>query len=201
MINKLKLKNFKCFKDIDISQNYLNVYSGLNSSGKSTTIQSLLLLKQSIQQGYFPKNINLNGDYICIGTGHDLLCEYAEDDNIGISFTDDQNQTYSLLVGYDEKADILPIINVNPDITNFFNVGFEYLDAERSSPQVIYPKSSYFIESMSQLGSHGEYAAHYLTRFQDNKLPWDSCAGKEQTLKCAVQYWLNEISPNINLNP
>ena len=59
MINKIMLKNFKCFQSLELNLKRLNILSGLNGMGKSTVIQSLLLLKQSIRQGYIPDNILL----------------------------------------------------------------------------------------------------------------------------------------------
>ena len=43
-INKIKIKNFKSLRDIDIKLNNLTLITGVNSSGKSSFIQSLLLI-------------------------------------------------------------------------------------------------------------------------------------------------------------
>ncbi|WP_179297670.1 AAA family ATPase, partial [Klebsiella pneumoniae] len=45
MINSYKLKNFKSFDSAKLAFTKLNVLSGINGSGKSSVIQSLLLLK------------------------------------------------------------------------------------------------------------------------------------------------------------
>ena len=47
MINKLILKNFKCFEELEVNFSTVNVLTGLNGMGKSTVIQSILLLGQS----------------------------------------------------------------------------------------------------------------------------------------------------------
>lgn len=199
MLNQINFKNFKCFSEIDIPLNMLNVFSGLNGMGKSTTIQSLLLIKQSIEQGFAPENIILNGNYVNLGTGKDLLYENAENDDIEISIFNNK-QKYKLVINYDSKSDVLLLKQFDESLTELFNCPFEYLNAERLSPKSIYPRSSYYIDSKSQLGIHGEYATHYLSKHQDDALCWDSCDGKENSLKGAVQYWLNEISPNVKLN-
>jgi predicted ATPase len=47
-INKLSIQNFKILKNIEnIELDNLNLITGINSSGKSTFIQSLLLLKEN----------------------------------------------------------------------------------------------------------------------------------------------------------
>jgi len=46
-IEKVTIKNFKSLRDIQIDLRGLTVLTGVNSSGKSTFIQALLLLKQN----------------------------------------------------------------------------------------------------------------------------------------------------------
>lgn len=43
MINQLFLKNFKCYQALELELNQFNLISGINSSGKSTIIQSMLM--------------------------------------------------------------------------------------------------------------------------------------------------------------
>ena len=54
MINKLKIKNFKCFEELDIELSNLNVFAGINSMGKSSVIQALLLLRRMIKSTSSP---------------------------------------------------------------------------------------------------------------------------------------------------
>lgn len=39
MIDRLKVKNFKCFENLELELSNLNVFCGINSMGKSTVIQ------------------------------------------------------------------------------------------------------------------------------------------------------------------
>ena len=51
MITKVSLTNFKCFEektDFDLSK--INLFTGLNGRGKSTVLQALLLLAQSVNK-------------------------------------------------------------------------------------------------------------------------------------------------------
>ena len=45
----ITIKNFKCFSDTIIPINNLTVLAGVNGSGKSSIIQSLLLLRKAIE--------------------------------------------------------------------------------------------------------------------------------------------------------
>lgn len=65
MFTKLRLTNFKAWKDTeDISLKPVTMLLGTNSSGKSTLIQSLLLLKQTVQSPDRSIHLNLGGDEI-----------------------------------------------------------------------------------------------------------------------------------------
>lgn len=60
MLSTFRVKNFKAFSDTDeISVKPLSILSGINSAGKSSIIQSLLLLKQTIGS---ERALNLQGD-------------------------------------------------------------------------------------------------------------------------------------------
>ena len=47
MITKINIDNFKSIKSLMLAPTSLNLFMGLNGMGKSTVIQSLLLLRQS----------------------------------------------------------------------------------------------------------------------------------------------------------
>jgi len=65
MITKLRLVNFKAWEDTgEISLKPVTMLLGTNSSGKSTLIQSLLLLKQTVQSPDRSIHLNLGGDEI-----------------------------------------------------------------------------------------------------------------------------------------
>jgi predicted ATPase len=208
MVDKIKLENFKCFQYIELNLKGLNLFTGLNGTGKSTIIHAQLLLRQSHIQGYLPENVCLNGDYVQLGTGQDVLYELAERDTdfkqdvIGIDLLE-ENEASSTKLKYDKDADILEVIPINGgySATPFAITGdFEYLNAKRISPQTIYPKSSFHVDKMQQLGNNGQYTVHYLSNYAGDHTPWDSCDDKNKTLGEALWHWLNEISPNVRVD-
>ena len=81
MINKLKIKNFKIFKEEEeIDFNNLTILSGLNSGGKSSIYQILLLLAQSSESyikfnGSIISTLELNGKLIQLGMPEDILSD------------------------------------------------------------------------------------------------------------------------------
>ena len=71
MITRINIQNFKSIKTLSLSTTSLNLFMGLNGMGKSTIIQSLLLLRQSMKSGL--KRLSLNGHLAEIGRGRDAL--------------------------------------------------------------------------------------------------------------------------------
>ena len=197
MLNAIQLKNFKCFADLHIDLGGLNVFSGLNGMGKSTVIQSILLFKQSQEQGSPLQQIYLNGNYVSLGTGQDVLFENATDEAIGLRYIESDKAT-DLELKYEASSDVLSVVSPVQHICESLAAEFEYLNAERLSPKTIYEKSSVFVNN-NQIGVYGQYTAHYLSVHQDDPVD-GGCVAGYKTLKEGVQFWLNEISPNVKLN-
>ena len=77
MLTHLQLKNFKAWTDtglVDLKP--VNMLLGTNSSGKSTLIQSLLLLRQTVQSPDRTIHLNLGGDEL-----HDFF-NFGDFDNV-----------------------------------------------------------------------------------------------------------------------
>lgn len=196
MINNISIRNFKCFESIDLPLSNLNIFSGVNGMGKSTMIQSLLLAKQSQEQDPSLQHLILNGNYTTLGTGKDILCENAENDEISLTFEDESGKL-NLKVFYTAELDVLNIDLSDTSIISSFKSNFEYINAGRLSPQTVYEKSSLYVNNKSQLGTYGEYTAHYLALHQDDTVIED---GQNYALKDLIQHWLDKISPNVKLN-
>ncbi len=71
MINNLHIKNFKSLKEVDLELRNLNLLTGLNSAGKSSVIQVLLLLRQS-KELCSQLSLSLNSSMVDVGTVNEL---------------------------------------------------------------------------------------------------------------------------------
>src|SRR4051812_17743764 len=88
MVNSVVLRNFKCFKQHSFSLGQLSLFTGLNSAGKSTLLQALILLRQSYLMQTLPKRgLLLNGSLLQLGTSEGILHKGADEDVVGISVT------------------------------------------------------------------------------------------------------------------
>ncbi|MDM8565695.1 DUF3696 domain-containing protein [Candidatus Halobeggiatoa sp. HSG11] len=73
MLTQIKLTNFKCFKEETIFPlGQLNLLTGINGRGKSTLLQSLLLMQQSIEHNEKTTQILLNGSCVNLGNFDDV---------------------------------------------------------------------------------------------------------------------------------
>jgi AAA15 family ATPase/GTPase len=68
MLSSLTINNFKCFYDSFIKFGKLTVLAGKNGTGKSTVIQALALMMQTIRHNETSKDLILNGDALQLGT-------------------------------------------------------------------------------------------------------------------------------------
>lgn len=209
MIKEIQLKNFKCFSDTTIPLANLTLMTGLNGMGKSSAIQSLLVLRQSFQQGLFPdRGLALNGNLVDLGTAKAVLFEYAQKDEIGITITcDPSDRSSSFLFEYDRQADTLGILekSIAADFLeqSLFTDHFQYIQAERLGPRVMFPVSNHSVREHRQLGSKGEFTSHFLeifgTKLKVLKKMQHERERSEQLIH-QVATWLGEISPGVGLH-
>ncbi len=212
MIRLLRLQNFKCFEDQSFQLKPLTLLTGLNGTGKSSVLQSLLLLRQSYQEGLLATTgLKLKGDLINIGTGTDALFEGAKEEVIDFDLAL-RNGIEDGIVGQwrfscNREADVLDLIPslVVGDIYNasLFGNNFHYLHAERIGPRLFYETSDFLVRRHRQLGSRGEYTAHFLFAFSQSTIPNSGLSHPKaisSTLQHQVEAWLGEISPGVRIS-
>ncbi len=208
MIRKIKAENFKCFEHIELEISNLNLLSGVNSMGKSTLIQILLLLRQSDEQGALERGIYLNGKYTNLGVGKDILYTEAKENRIKFLVEND-GCSLETIYDYSNAADFLEQtaeVSVRTKMVlgdwSLFGDGFHYIGADRLGPQSSYEKSYYEVWENKQVGNHGEYAVHYLQTHElenvENECVLYDGEDNFRLLK-QVERWMGEITPGVSL--
>lgn len=214
MIESIQLRNFKCFSNETITLSNLNLLTGLNGMGKSSVIQSLLLLRQNYETGLLNnrQRLALNGDYVNIGTFYDLLYRYFDNKLTGIEIVTSDNKMSWLWSADDNNSDSLTAVSASQHLLSeyetfgLFNNNFHYLNAERIGPRPYYETSSTKVIHQNQLGVRGEFAANYFTTFGERPIPIPELRyisenlddlGTEQGLSLyeQVNAWLGVIRP------
>lgn len=200
-IDKLKLINFKCLSNVTFEFGNLNILAGANGCGKSTLIQSLLLLRQSYEQYRNLDVLALYGKYINLGSAKDILYEHAgKNEEISYSLFNENGEKMEVSYEYVPESRMLNNWKKNLSNCHDFNIfgnTFEYLSADRIAPQTIY-------SSISQddfLGNHGENALNFLERYGDtfkvDRIFWDDT--NNEYLLYYVNKWMEKIFQGFRL--
>ena len=90
MLRLLELKHFKCFETLKLPLATLTVLSGTNAAGKSSAIQALALLCQTMRDYQSSDRIILNGNDVRLGTVFDVVDQVTGRDRFEIGLTDDE---------------------------------------------------------------------------------------------------------------
>lgn len=218
MLRRVKLTNFKAFARQDLALAPLTLLTGLNSSGKSTVLQALALLRQSYDANLLSGAIGaesgflLNGDLVELGTGRDLRHETYDESDPDISVmlsTAAQQVTWAAVYGSEDDFLVLRgsdnrVLGAAASSGQFslFGAGFQYLKADRITPAASYPRSRHAVVGREFLGPRGEHTVNFLRTFQDRPLPNPSLARPEQQspgLLDQTQAWLQRLCPGVNV--
>lgn len=210
MLSSLTLKNFKPFENQSFSLKPLTLLTGLNSTGKSSVLQSLLLLRQSSQQDELLDRVGLvlNGDLVSIGTGQDALFKRAKEDviTLKVGMNNDIKGTWTF--DCDRQSDIMRISTLSIADGSVYNSGlfndnFHYLKAERIAPRNYFQMSDFKVRQHQQIASQGEFTTHFLSINEYKKIPHSQLShpsAQSDILKSQVEAWLGEISPGTRVD-
>src|SRR5262245_51992220 len=137
MIEQIRLRNFKCFGEAAIPIRPLTAITGLNGSGKSTILQSLLIAREAGRSA--GRVVPLNGPYgMALGEANDVLHMDASAPIIEIDITDG-GAVYSYRFDIpDERRLHLTVAacpETPPPTLDRSGSDFTYLMAERLGPR------------------------------------------------------------------
>lgn len=196
MIEKIQLKNFKCFSEIGIELRPLTLLCGINSCGKSSVIQAILLAMEAFENGKETGNLDLmNAKYnLDLYSFGEILYEDAADEQIDICLTEGDHSVVLKFVSEFEDNNL----NFSMNKENGTSIGDRriwYLGSERMISK--YQKRGN-AENL-ELGKENEYIAYILELGRSNRIPID----KERNIQehdnmlfsGQVNQWLNCILP------
>lgn len=190
MLIQLELRSFKCFELLRLPLAPLTLLTGLNASGKSSVLQALVLLHQTIREHEWSSRLALNGTGVRMGMVADIVDEQSSSTELGIAVEDKGNVCRWDFVGDRrdmsmeiqnvtvnsrtierprEVRHLLPLDQraaVEPLARNLRNLA--YLTAERLAPQ-----DSYTLEDphvVTDVGPRGEHALSVLHWGRDRRV-------------------------------
>ena len=190
MLTRIDLRHFKCFETLKLPLCALTLLSGANASGKSSVMQALVLLHQTMREHEWSSRLMLNGAAIRLGTAADVIDELHGRREWGIVLQDDKKAWFqweftgerndmSMAVqrACGEMADgarwdvdgeplhyLLPTQLSDSSLASCLR-GLTYVTAERLGP-----RESYVLDDPQLtpvVGSQGEYAISVLHSGRD----------------------------------
>ena len=193
MINKIRVKGLKSIRDLSVICSNLNIFTGVNSSGKSTFLQALLIASQatltddcldgplSLGLGEFRevRNFNMPREDIKIEIWDS---DYLKPAEVSLSEEDNGND-YKVQRSCGRGYPIIPT----------FGLRLNYLSCHRIGPLDIYEKK---IRDIKSMGIEGERVFSYLLKNMEETVHeihnLNSAIGN--TLISQVNYWLDYIA-------
>jgi hypothetical protein len=73
MLSELHIASFKCFETLDLPLRPLTLLTGVNGGGKSSVIQALVLLSQTLAEREWGRSLLLEGPDLALGSAADVL--------------------------------------------------------------------------------------------------------------------------------
>ena len=92
MIRRIDLRHFKCFTLLKLPLCPLTLLSGANASGKSSVLQALVLLHQTMREHEWSSRLMLNGSAVRLGTVADVIDQIHGRRFVEIALLDDERE-------------------------------------------------------------------------------------------------------------
>lgn len=208
MINTFQVSGFKRFFSEEFTFSPLTILAGLNGSGKTSVIHSLLLAREACI-GAADTTIRLNGPFgIELGAAEEVRNWYAgENIEFRLSTHSGGDFLWEFAVPSDDALylNVISKPRLPPAAFTAAPRTFSYLCAERLGPRNILSSSPLPIEFL-EVGHRGEYCAQLLAALgnrpleNDARLHPDREQNSPTLLKYEVERWLGEIARPIELD-
>ena len=187
MISQLDLRHFKCFELLHLPLRPLTLLSGTNASGKSSVLQALVLLHQTMREHEWSLHLILNGEAIQLGTVSDVVDKVHGRHSCEIGLVDEETRyrwtfegersemsmTIKHIVADGDEMDdpaqlryLLPP-NTAPSLSTRLR-DLTYLTAERIGPREMYKMHD--LQVAPVVGPSGEYAVSVLYAKRDEHI-------------------------------
>lgn len=217
MIKNYNLHNFKIHDNTLLELGNITLLTGVNGMGKSSVIQSMLMLRESFVKRDLPQNLNLRGDSFYVGLSSNIINWNPTDDakHLVIEFTSSDSEqqepdrcrfsfnylapdkTYLKSDSEDSAYDFDRLKSIS-----LFNKDFQYLSAFRYGPMENYQSDEIYVDQNRQISKsmgRGEYGIYFLEKFGSENIPiqqlnYNPDKDKDLSLKHQVELWMNEIA-------
>ncbi|PZR75264.1 MAG: hypothetical protein DLM73_05765 [Chthoniobacterales bacterium] len=213
MISTLSLKNFKCFRSIVFKLGGINLFAGVNGTGKSTVLQSLLLVRQSFESESLRRgDLQLNGALADLGTAGEVFCAAPNSDFIEVALTNEAKSELHFTARYSEEASKEYSLYLEQP-TGFDGEGrgfgifselFNYLQAERTGPRKTFQilpegRHSFHVGRAGESAAYVVASPHRDAKIANEALLLSSEDGQElATIRYQWPLWMARLFPGFD---
>ncbi len=113
MIKRWEVRNFKGIEQAALELRPLTILSGENSSGKSTILQSMALVAQTLAAHLDADTLILNGHLASLGEFDDIVPQHNPDAELSVAWT---LQPYEPVNSFEGLADVVPLYDTRTAI-------------------------------------------------------------------------------------
>lgn len=192
MLEQINLQNFKCFEQLKLPLAELTLLSGTNASGKSSVLQAMVLLHQTMREHEWSARLMLNGESIRLGTMEDVVDKIHGRRSFGIGCLDSKASCRWIFSG--ERSEMSMSMSIDAVFINGEKIDspkelqfllprtvdthalsiarrvrdLTYITAERSGPREVYALEDKQVATV--VGPAGEHAVSVLHRGRDEKV-------------------------------
>lgn len=169
MITEYSIAGYKSLRDVQLRPARLNVLVGANACGKSSVLQILLLLRQSVTNGPAIETIQLSGGLFEAGTARDVLSPEARAGmRLAVGTYDFRSEAFfspeSRHEGDIRELRASGLFRLPDTLLDETRGRFAYLNAERIGPRAVYQLPRPRDMLSGHVGMHGEFTAAFLAR-------------------------------------
>lgn len=230
ILSRLNIDNLKCFKAFSLPLAPLTLLTGFNAAGKTTSVQSLLLLAQAARRNNKDWKMGLNGEFVQLGTPGEALHEGAESgiavgvetDHASLSWrlrAESRGQSHAMSIeGIDwqleenrgiflrNDTDLDCLLPADADtrlqaMTKLI-ANTIYISAIRTGADDVYPIPTTAEPICADVGVRGEFSAWWLEQMSDEEVDIERRYPDEPAITLRRQFnaWAGTLFPGAQVN-
>ena len=146
MFTEVQVESFKCFESLSLRLRPLTLLSGVNGGGKSSVIQSLMLLAQTISMREWGRSLLLEGPELALGSVADVLNHQSARRHLLLGVATASERVEWCFKAEDRRAlsmelDSLKVNGKEADLTAGVRWLLPRREAEPGRPTVYFPRN------------------------------------------------------------
>lgn len=227
MIRALRMERFKCFDSLALPLAPLTLFTGVNAAGKSTALQTLLLLSQTLRAQRGPAELRLKGPLASLGTPADIINRTCGGNEIALGVTTDEAELLWRFSVTDDARRALRATQlefISGESTRSVADTFDgirpqglhgpcvetlavldrliFLSASRQAETDLFPVFDDPNGAIGDIGPTGQFSTWWFHQEGDNRVPAARCLGDQAptTLRHQVNAWAADLFPGIEFN-